>query len=147
MFSHSVMSDSVTPWTAAQQTSLSFSISKRLLKLTSIVWMMPSSHLILSPPSPLALNLSQHQGLFNESAPHTRGSKYWSVSFSISLFDEYSGLISFRIDWFDIFAVQGTLKTLLQHHSLKIINSLVHSLLHSPTLTSVHDYWKNNSFD
>ena len=111
------MSDSVTPWTAAQQTSLSFSISKRLLKLTSTVWMMPSSHLILSPPSPLALNLSQHQGLFNESALHTKGSKYWSFSFNISLFDEYSGLISFRIDWFDILVVKETLKGLLQHHS------------------------------
>ena len=73
----------------------------------------------MSPPSPAALNLSQHQGLFSESALHTRGSKYWSFSFSISLFDEYSGLISFRIDWFDILVVQETFKGLLQPHNYK----------------------------
>ena len=73
----------------------------------------------LSPPSPPALNLSQHQGLSTESAFYIRWPKYWSFSFSISLSNEYSGLISFRIDWFDLLAAQGTLKSLLQHHHLK----------------------------
>ena len=86
---------------------------RELLKLMSIVWMMSSSHLILCHPlSPPALNSSQHQGRFNESALHIGGSKYWSFSFGISLFDEYSG---FRINWFDILVVQETLKDLQQH--------------------------------
>ena len=75
------------------------------------------SHLLLSP-SPPALNLSQHQGLSNESPLHIRWPKYWSFSFSISPSNEYSGLISFRMDWLDLLAVQGTLKSLLQHHNL-----------------------------
>ena len=75
-------------------------------------------HPFLSP-SPAAFNYSQHQGLFNESVLHIRWPKYWSFSFSISPFNEYSGLISFRIDWFDLLAVQGTLKSLLQHHNSK----------------------------
>ena len=79
-----------------------------------------------------------------ESTLHFRWPKYWN--FSISPFKEYSGLSSFRIAWFDILAVQGTLKSLLYHHSLSI-NSLVLSLLYGPTLASVHDYWKNHSFD
>ena len=73
----------------------------------------------LSPPSPPTFNLSQHQGLFQESVLHIRWPKYWSFSFSISPSNEYSGLISFRMDWLDLFAVQGTLKSLLQHHSSK----------------------------
>ena len=72
--------------------------------------------------------------------------KYWSFSFSISPSDEYSGLISFRMNWLDLLAVQGTLKSLLQHHS-KSFNSLVLSFLYSPTLTSIHDYWKSHNFD
>ena len=78
----------------------------------------------------------------NESVLPIRWPKYWSFSFSISPSNEYSGLISFRMDWLDLLAVQGTLKSLLQHHS-----SLVLSLLYGPTLTSIHDYWKNHSFD
>ena len=85
----------------------------------------------------------------NESVLRIRWLKYWSFSFSISPSNEYSGLISFRMDWFDLLAVQGTLKSLLQHHSInsKSINSSVLSFLYSPTLTSIHDYWKNHGFD
>ena len=89
----------------------------------------------LSPPSP-AFSLSQHQGLFQ--CVHIRCPKYWSFSF-ISLSSEYSGLLSFRMDWFDLLAVQGTLKSLLQHHNSEASNCLVLSLLYVPTLTSVHD--------
>ena len=85
--------------------------------LMSIESVMPSNHLILSSPSPPTFNLSQHQGLFHESFLRIRWPKYWS--FSISPSSEYSGLISFRIDWFDLLAVQGTLKSLLQYHSSK----------------------------
>ena len=139
------MSDSAAPWTTAHQASLSFTLFRSLLKLMSIESVMPSNHFILCcPPSPPALNLFQHQGLFYKSALCLRWPKYWSFSFSISPSNEYSGLISFRIDWFDLLAVQGTLKSLLQHHSLKA--SLGLSLLYGPTLTSVHN-WKNHSFD
>ena len=90
---------------------------------------MPSSHLILSSPSPPAFNLSQHQGLFSsESALRIRWQKYWHFSFSISPSNEYSGLISFKIDRFDLLAIQGTLKSLLQHHSSKA-SILWHSAL------------------
>ena len=139
------MSDSAAPWTTAHQASLSFTLFRSLLKLMSIESVMPSNHFILCcPPSPPALNLFQHQGLFYKSALCLRWPKYWSFSFSLSPSHEYSGLISLRIDWFDLLAVQGTLKSLLQHHSLKA--SLGLSLLYGPTLTSVHN-WKNHSFD
>ena len=78
---------------------------------------------------------------------HIRWPKYWSFSFSVSSSNEYSALISFRIDWFDLLAVQGTLKSLLQHHSSKAPISSAFSFLYGPTLTSIHDYWKNHSFD
>ena len=96
-------------------------ISRSSLKLMSIQLMMPSNHLIpLSSPSPPAPNPSQHQrDFFNESTLHMRWPKYWSFSFSSSPSNEYSGLISFRMDWLDLLAVQGTLKSLLQHHSSK----------------------------
>ena len=81
----------------------------------------------------------------NESALPIRWPKYWSFSFSISPSNEYSGLISFRTDWFDLLAVQGTLKSLLQHHSSKASILPHSSLFHGPTLTSIHDYWKNHS--
>ena len=103
------------------------------------------SHL-LSSPSPSALNLSQHQGLSNESALHIKWPKYWSFSFNISHSNEHSGLISFRMDWLDLLAVQGTLKSFLQHHSSKA-SILWCSAFLSPTLTSIHDYWKNHSLD
>ena len=94
----------VTPWTAASHTSLSFTISLNLLKLMSIESVMPSSHLILSPPSPPSLNLSRIRVFSNESALCVR----WPGGFSSSPSNEYSGLISFRIDYFDLLAVQGT---------------------------------------
>ena len=80
----------------------------------------------------------------NESVLHIRWPKYWSFSFNISPSNEYSGLISFRSDWFDLLAVQGTLKSLLQHDNSKTSTSAL-SFLYSPTLTSIHDYWKNHS--
>ena len=97
----------------------------------------------LSSHSPPALNLSQHQGLFNESPFRISWPKYWSFSFSIRPSNEHSGLISLWMDWLDLLAVQGTLKSLLQHHSSEasILPGL--SFLYSPTLTSIHDYWKN----
>ena len=113
-----------TPWAAAHQASLSFTISWSLLKLMSIESMMLSYPIFyaiashpLSSPSPPAFSLSRV--FSNESALRIRWPKYWSFSCSISPSNEYSGLISFRIDWFDLLAVQGTLKSLLQHHSLK----------------------------
>ena len=109
-----------TPWTAARQASLSFTISWNLLKLMSIELVMPSSHLILCGPLLLLPSISPSIGVFsNESALHIRWPKDWSFSFSITLSNEYSGLISFRIDWFDLLAVQGALKSLFRHHSLK----------------------------
>ena len=109
----------VTPWTAAHQASLSITNSRSLLKLMSIKSEMPSYHLILCRPLILlpAFNLSQHQGLLQGVRSSHQMANYWR--FSISPSNEYSGLISFRIDWLDLFAVQGTLKSLLQHHSSK----------------------------
>ena len=106
----------VTPWTAACQTSLSITGSWSLLKLMSIESVMPSNHLILCRPLLLLPSLFPSIRVFSsESALHIRWPKYWSFSFSPS--NEYSGLMSFRTDWFDLLAVQGTLKSLLQHHS------------------------------
>ena len=111
------MSDFATSWTVARQTSLSITNSQSLLKLMSIESVMPSNHLIchplLLPPSVFPII-----GVFsNESVLHTKWTKYWSFSFSISPSSEYSGLISFRMYWFDLLAVQGAFKSLLQHHS------------------------------
>ena len=109
-----------TPWTAAHRASLSFTISQSLLRLMSIESVMPSNHLILCCPLLLSPSIFPSIRVFsNESALHIRWPKYWSFSFSISPSKEYSGLISFRIDWLDLLAVQGTLKSLLQHHSSK----------------------------
>ena len=108
-----------TPWTKACQASLSFTISWSLLKLTSIESVMPSNHLILCHPLLLLPSIFPSIRIFpSESALFIKWSKYWS--FSISPSNEYSGLISFRIDWFDLLPIQGTLKSLLQHHSLKV---------------------------
>ena len=110
----------MTPWTAACQASLSFTISQGLLRLISIKLVMPSNHLILCRPLFLLPSIFPSIRVFsNESVLHIRWPKYWSFSFSISPSNEYSGLISSRIDWFDLLALQGTLKSLLQHHSLK----------------------------
>ena len=95
--------------------TVSFTVSWSLLKLVSMESVMPSNHLILSPPTSPALSLSQHQGLFQELALHIRWPKCWSFSFSISLSNEYSKLICFRIYWFVLCAVQGTLKSILKH--------------------------------
>ena len=144
-FSCSVMCDSVTPWTAAHQASLPITNAQSLLKLMSIQKVMPSNHLILSRPLllPPSIFLSIRV-FFNESVLHIRRPKYWSISFSPS--NEYSGLISFRMNWLDILVVQGTLKSLLQHHSSKT-SILQCSAFFIVQLTSIHDYWKNHSFD
>ena len=110
----------VTPWTATCQASLSFTIFWSLLKLKSIETVMPSNHIILCHPLLFLPSIFPSIKVFsNESVLRIRWPKYWSFSFSISSSHEYSGLISFRIDWFDLLAVQGTLKSLLQHHSSK----------------------------
>ena len=132
----------VTPWTAACQASLSITISLSLLKLMCIGSVMPSKHLILSCPLLLLLPVVPSIRIFfSESPIPIRWPKYWSFSFSISPSKEYSGLIAFRIDWFDLFAVQRT-----QESSpalwLESTNSSVLSLLYGTTFTSVHDYWK-----
>jgi len=109
-----------TPWTAAHQASLSITNSWSLLKLMSIESMMPSNHLILCCPLLLPLSIFLSIRVFsNESVLHIRWPKYWSFSFNISPSNEYSGLISFRVDWLDLLAVQGTLKSLPQYLSSK----------------------------
>ena len=112
-------------------------------------WCNPTFYILLFPFPP-PFNLSQHQGLFqvfsSESVLHIRWPKYWSFSFSISPSNEYSGLISFRVDWLNLFAVQGILES-SPTPQLKSINSLVLSFLCSPILISIHDYWKKHSFD
>ena len=119
-FSRSVVSNSVTPWTSAHQASLSITNSKTLLKLMSIESAMPSNHLILCRPLLLSPSIFPSTRVFsNESALWIRWPKYGSFSFSISPSNEHSGLISFRMGWLDLLAVQGTLKSLLQHHSSK----------------------------
>ena len=110
----------VTPWTAAHQASLSITNSQSLCKQTSIESAMPSNHLILCCSLLLLPSIFPSIKVFsNESILSIRWPKYWSFSFSISLSNEYSGLISFRVDWLDLLVVQGTLKSLLQHHSSK----------------------------
>ena len=109
-----------SPWTAAHQASLSITNSRSLFKLKSTEFVMPSNHLILCCPLFLPPSIFPSIRVFsNESVLHIRWPKYWRFSFSISPSNEYSGLISFRIDWLDLLAVQGTLKSLFQHHSLK----------------------------
>ena len=110
----------VTPWTEAHQASLSITNSRSLLRLMSIETVMPSNHLILCSPLLLPPSVFPSIRVFsNESVLHIRWPKYWSFSFSSSSSNEYSGLISFRMDWLALLAVQGTLKSLLQHHSSK----------------------------
>ena len=115
-----------------------------LLKLLSIVSVMPSS---ISVPSLPSSNFFSIRVFPNELVLHIRWSKYWSFSFNISSSNEYSGLISFRMDCLDLLAVQETLKTLLKHHSSKASILWHSSFLYSLTLTSIHDYWKNHSLD
>ena len=113
------MADSAIPWTAAHQASPSFTISQSLLKLMSIESVTPSNHLVLCRPLLLLSTFPIIRVFSNEPALHIRWPKYWGFSFSISPSNEYSGLISFRTDWFDLLSVHGTLKSLLQHHSSK----------------------------
>ena len=109
----------MTPWTVAYQASLSSTIPQSLLKLISIESVMPANHLILCHPLLLLPSIFASFRVFFPMSQYIRLPKYWSLSFSISPSDEYSGSISFRMDWFDLLAIQGTLKSLLQHHSPK----------------------------
>ena len=133
----------MTPCTAAHQASLFITISQSLLKLMSIESVMPPNHLVHCHSLLLLPSLfPQIRDIFDELALHIRWPKYWS--FSISSSNEYSGLLFFRIDWFDLLAVQGTLKGLLQQHSSKA-SVLWHSAF---LMVHIHDdYWKNHSFD
>ena len=146
-FSRSVMSNSLTPWTVACQASLSFANYWSLLKLMCIESVMPSNHLILCRPLLLLPSIFPSIRVFsNESSLHTRWPKYWSFSFSKSPSSKHSRLISFRMDWLDLLAVQGTLKSFLQHYSSKA-SILWHSAFFIVQLISTHDYWKNHSLD
>ena len=141
------MSNSVTPQTAIRQGSLSSTISWSSLKFMSIESTMLCNHLILCCPLLLLPSIFLSiRVLSSELALCVRWPKYWSFSCSISPSSEYSGLISFRIDWLDLLAVQGTLKNLHQHHSSKA-SVLALSLLYGSTLTSVRNFWKNPSLD
>ena len=132
-----------TPWIAAHQDSLSITTSQSLFKLTPIELVMPSSHLILCRPLLLLPPIPPSIRVFsNESTLRIKWTKYWSFSLSVSPSDEHPGLISFGMDWLDLLAVQGTLKSLLQHHSSKA------SIFQCSALfTSIYDHWKNYSFD
>ena len=133
-----------TPWITARQASLSITNSRSSPRLTSIKSVMPSSHLILCRPLLLLTPIPPSIRVFsNESTLRMRWPKYWSFRLSIIPSKENPGLISFRMDWLDLLAVQGTLKSLLQQS----INSSALNLLHSPTLTSIHDHRKNHSLD
>ena len=144
-FSRSVVTDSATPWTAAHQASLSITNSWSLLKLMSIESVMPSNHLILCRPLLLLPSVFPSIRVFsNESVLHIRWPKYWNFRFSISPSNEYSRLVSFRIDWLDLLAVQGTVKSLLHHHSSEA------SVLQCSAFFIVqlsHPYCKNHSLD
>ena len=137
----------VTSWTASCQAPLSSTISQILLKFIFIESVMLSNHLILwCSLLLLPWIFTSIRVFFSESSLCVRQPKYWSFSFRFSLSNEYSGWISFRIDWFDLLAVQGTQES-SPAPQFKSINSLVLSLRYGPTLTSVHNYWKNHSFD
>ena len=132
------------PWT----TALLFTIFWSFLRFMSIELMMPSNHLILCHLLLLLSSIFLSIRIFSsESAFHIRWLKCWSFSFSISLSNEYSRLISFRIDWFDLHAVEGTLQQSSPTPQCESINSSALDILYSQTVTSIHDYWKNHSFD
>ena len=137
----------MTPWTATRQASLSITNSRSLPKLMSIESVMPSKHLILGRSLLLPSIFPSIRVFSNDSVPYIRWPKYWSFSFSISPSNEYSGLISFRMEWLDLLTVQGPLKSYSLTPQFKSINSLALSFLYSPTFTSIHDYWKNHSLD
>ena len=135
-----------TPWTAARQASLSVTNSQTLLKLIFIESVMPSNHLILCHPFLPPSIFPSIRVFAEESVLPIRWPKYWIFSFSISPSNEYSGLISFRMDWLDLLAVQEALKSLLQQYSSKA-SILYHSAFFIVQLTSIHDYWKSHSLD
>ena len=136
-----------TPWTAAHQSPLSFTISQSLLKFMSIeLVMLSNQHILCHSHLLLPSIFTSIRVFFSQSVLCIRWLKYWSFSFSISPSNEYSGLISFRINSLDLLAFQGTLKS-SPVPQLKNISSLVLSLLYGPSLTSIHDFWKNHSFD
>ena len=148
-FSHSVVSDSLRPHGlhAAHQASLFITNPWSSLRLLPIESVMPSNHLILGRPLLLLPSIFPSIRVFsNKSVLCIRWPKYWGFSFSISLSNEYSGLISFRMDWLDLLAVQGTQEP-SPTPQFKSISSSTLSFLYSSTLTSIHDYWKNHSFD
>ena len=137
-----------TPWTAACQASLCITNSQSLLKLMSITSVMPSNLLILSLPLLLLPSIFPSIRIYsNESVLRIRWPKYWSFSFSISPSNEYSGLICFRTDWFGSPCSPKDSQESLPKPQFKSINSSAVSFLFSPTLTSIHDYWKTHSFD
>ena len=137
----------VTPWIEVLQASLSITNSQSSLKLMPIESVMPSSHLILCHPLFLLPPIPPSITVFsNESTLLMRWPKYWSFSFSIIPSKEHPGLISSTMDWLDLLAVQGTLKSLLQHHCSKA-SILRHSAFFTVRLTSIHDHWKNHSLD
>ena len=142
------MSDSMRPHDCSTPgLPLSITNSQSLLKLMSVESVIPSNHLISCRPLLLPPSVFPSIRIFsNESALRITWPKYWNFSFSIGSSNEYSGMIYFRIDWFDLLAVQGTLKSLLQHHSSKA-SILWHSISFIVHLTSIHDYWKNHIFD
>ena len=141
------MSNSVTAWTAACQAPQSFTGSWTLLRLMSSESVMLSKQLIICLPFALLPSIFPSIRVFSsELGLHIRWPKYWSFSFSISPTNEYSGFYFFRIDWFDLFAFQVIQESPPARH-FKSVNSLEFSLLYGPTLTSLHDYWKNYSFD
>ena len=147
--SHSVVSDSLWPHESQHcQASMSITNSWSSLRLTSIESVIPSSHLILCHPLLLLPPVPPSIRVFsNESTLLMRWPKYWSFSFSIIPSKEIPGLISFRMDWLDLIAVQGTSQESSPTPQFKSINFSVLSLLHSPTLTSIHDHRKNHSLD
>ena len=134
----------MTPRTVARQASLSVTNSQSLHKLMSIESVMPSNHLILCRPLLLLPSIFPSIRVFsNESALHIRWPKYWSFSFNVSPSNEHPGLISFRMDWLDLLAVQGNLKSLLQHHSSKA-SILRHSAFFTVQLSHPYDHWKDH---
>ena len=144
----SVMSDSLQPYEPHYTRPPCPSPLLEYTQLMSIESVMPSNHLILCHHLLLLpLNFPSIKVFSNESALCIRWTKYWSLSFKISPSNEHPGLISFRMDWMDLLAVQGTSQESSPTPQFKSINSLVLSFLYSPTLTSIHDHWKNHSLD
>ena len=136
------------PWIAACQACLSFTVSLSLLKLMSIESLIPSEYLILCHHFLLLPSIFPSIRVFSsESVLHIRWTKNWTLSFSISPFSEYSGRISFSIDWLDLLAVEGTLQESSPTRQFKSINCSALSFFYNPNLTCIHDYWKNHSFD